>query len=226
MIFAEGNSKLGSNCFVVSRPVGDTCPSSCHFLGNGCYAEHTEKRFPVARTAAAKNLITDKNKIRSLILLAISQNKSIRIHERGDFGKNDKIDLEYIDNWAWACQSVLDNGLELPKIWTYTHFIKKIIIKKLAKYIKVYASVHNEEDAKKAKKLGFIVAYIDTNHKFMKKKGKKIKEGIPGFVEIAGEKTLVCPEQRKGRDLTTCTGGKTRACEWCLKGKPVAFMEH
>ena len=226
MIYAEGNAKLGSNCFVVSRPVGDTCPSSCHFLGNGCYAEFTEKRFPNARKAASNNLITEKNKIRALILLAIEKGKSIRIHERGDFGKNDEIDVEYVDNWQWALQSVLESGFELPKIWTYTHFIEKILVDKLGKYISLYASVHNESQAKKAKKLGFLLAYIDTDHKFTQKKGKKIKPGIPNFVELGGNKFLVCPEQRKGRDLTTCTGGKTRACKWCLNGKPVAFIEH
>ena len=43
MKVANGNDKLGKGCLVVSRPVGDTCPSSCDFLGNGCYAEQTEK---------------------------------------------------------------------------------------------------------------------------------------------------------------------------------------
>jgi hypothetical protein len=40
---ADGNDKLGKGCIVVSRPVGDTCPSDCDYLNNGCYAEHTEK---------------------------------------------------------------------------------------------------------------------------------------------------------------------------------------
>lgn len=227
MKYAEGNSKLGSGCLVVSRPVGDSCPSSCHFLGNGCYAQFTEKRFPNARKSVAENMITNKNKIRALILLAINQGKSIRIHERGDFGKNDEIDVKYVDDWAWACQSVLDSGFELPPIWTYTHFISKIIVDKLGKYVKLYASVHSNKDARKAKKLGFNIAYIDTDKKFLPKKGKKIKENLPSFIDVAGERVLVCPEQRKGRSLTTCTGGKnTRACNWCLKGKPVAFLEH
>ena len=44
---ANGNDKLGKeNCIVVSRPVGDTCPSDCDFLGNGCYAEDLENIYP------------------------------------------------------------------------------------------------------------------------------------------------------------------------------------
>ena len=46
MKVANGNDKLGKGCLVVSRPVGDTCPSTCEFLGNGCYAEQTEKMYP------------------------------------------------------------------------------------------------------------------------------------------------------------------------------------
>ena len=41
---AKGNDKLGKeNCIVVSRPVGDTCPPSCEFLGSRCYAEQLKK---------------------------------------------------------------------------------------------------------------------------------------------------------------------------------------
>ena len=66
---AKGNDKLGKeNCIVVSRPVGDTCPPSCEFLGNGCYAEQLEKIYPGVRPAGMQNLITEKNKIRAMLI--------------------------------------------------------------------------------------------------------------------------------------------------------------
>lgn len=230
MKYAIGNEKLGSNCYVVSRPVGDTCPTSCYFLGNGCYAQSTEKRFPNARTAAAENLITDRNKIRALILDAIKRGKSIRIHERGDFGIGDDIDADYVDSWRWACESVVNDGLELPNIWTYTHFYRREIVKALGKYIKLYASVHNRDDIKAAKRAGFkLFAFIDTDHLFTRKKTKGTSNDSPKRIEFSGQKFVVCPEQRMGRTKVTCTGSKgTTACKWCVRngGENVAFIEH
>jgi hypothetical protein len=80
---ADGNDKLGKGCIVVSRPVGDTCPPDCDYLGNGCYAEATENQYKNARVAGFANVITEKNKIRAMILDAKRREKSIRWHERG-----------------------------------------------------------------------------------------------------------------------------------------------
>jgi hypothetical protein len=66
MKVANGNDKLGKGCLVVSRPVGDTCPSSCAFLGNGCYAENTEKIYPGVRPAGMQNLITERGRVRAI----------------------------------------------------------------------------------------------------------------------------------------------------------------
>ena len=67
----SGNEKLGSNCVVNSRAVGDTCPDSCHYLGNGCYAEAIEKRFPKSRDLGLRNVITDAGRLRAMILYSI-----------------------------------------------------------------------------------------------------------------------------------------------------------
>jgi len=228
MKIAEGNDKLGKNCFVVSRAVGDTCPSSCQFLGNGCYAEATEKRFPVARKAGLANMVTEWGQIRSLLLTAVKKEMSIRIHERGDFGQDDAVDVEYVNSWVKACESVVADGVELPKIWVYTHFYDSILTKSLSKYMMLYASVHNKVDIRKAKKAGFKrFAFIDTDHNFMPKKRKGGSHDAPKYVEFEGIRLLVCPEQRRGRKLVTCTGSKnTTACQWCLKGNDVAFIKH
>ena len=116
MKVANGNDKLGKGCLVVSRPVGDTCPSTCEFLGNGCYAEQTEKMYPNVRPAGMVNLITERGRIRSMILDAMRQGKSIRWHERGDWFLNGELDTEYVDNVTWACESILADGNSLPKL--------------------------------------------------------------------------------------------------------------
>ena len=102
----SGNEKLGSNCVVNSRAVGDTCPDSCHYLGNGCYAEAIEKRFPKSRDLGLRNVITDAGRLRAMILYSIKSGKPIRIHERGDFFNKGEIDTQYLSDWIEALESV------------------------------------------------------------------------------------------------------------------------
>jgi hypothetical protein len=244
--YAVGNDKLGNRCFVISRQVGVPCPSSCHFLGNGCYAEATEKRFPNARSATAENSqlgiadtvekarlgIADWQKLRALILLAKSEGCSIRIHERGDFGRDDALDLPYVKAWARACESIVDSGEVLPCIWVYTHFLDSRIPDLLGAHVSCYASVHNLKELRQAKAAGFTMfAWIDTAHKIAGKKRRGASEGnpdAPRFVEYGRERFLVCPEQRKGRSVVTCTGkGETTACHYCTRGAGnVVFLDH
>lgn len=236
MKYAKGNEKLGSECYVVSRPVGDTCPSHCFFLGVSCYAEATEKRFVNARTAGFANVVTDRNRIRSLLLLAANKGLSIRWHERGDFFKDGELDTEYIDNIRWACQSILSDGHALPDMWTYSHIYEPYLVEQIGPFIKCYASVHNRQDKKRAEEAGYtLFAWCDTDNEYTPKK-KKGKAGVaqrtslPKLAIIDGERFIMCPEMRRGRQPggVTCTGNKqTIACNMCVKGLAnVLFQEH
>ena len=239
MEFAIGNAKLGTGCQVVSRAVGDTCPPDCHFLNNGCYAEKTEKIFKNSRNVGLRNVITEKNRIRSMIVDAIKNGRSIRWHERGDFLLNGKLDLDYVNNIVWACESILDDFKfgKLPNIWSYTHFYSPVLFRKLSKYMKLYASVHNVEQKKQAYKAGFrLFAWIDTEHKYSDKKNSRAKNAkqialeLPKLVVIDNEKFVVCPEMRLGREFggTTCTGSAfTKKCNLCVLGLiNVLFVDH
>lgn len=228
MKFAQGNEKLGDNCIVVSRPVGDTCPSSCQFLGNGCYAEFTEKRFPNARKAGFTNLITEWNKIRSMIVYAVEHNKTVRFHERGDFGQNDVVDMEYVENIERACLDILRKNGKLPEMWSYTHFYDSRIVTRLSSFIKLYASVHNSEDIEKAERAGFkLFAWCDTDGLIAKHK-KGGNPDAPKTIELCGKKFVTCPEMRRGRDKITCTGKKNGlGCNLCTLGLAnVGFLNH
>jgi len=237
MEFAIGNAKLGSNCQVVSRAVGDTCPDDCFFLGNGCYAEKTENVFKSSRIVGIRNIVTEKNRIRAMIVNAIKNGRSIRWHERGDFMKNGKLDMDYINNIVWACQSIIDDGMALPEQWAYTHFYSPILVRKLSKFIKLYASVHNATQKKQAYKAGFrLFAWIDTAHKYSNKKNSRAKNAkevalaLPKLVIIDDVKFVTCPEMRLGREFggTTCTGSAfTRKCNLCVLGLiNVLFVDH
>ena len=231
---ADGNDKLGKGCIVVSRPVGDTCPPDCDYLGNGCYAEATENQYKNARTAGFANVVTEKNKIRAMILDAKRREKSIRWHERGDWFKDGQLDEEYVNNVSVACESVIKSGYNLPAMWFYTHIYDARLVA-LEKYMAVYASVHNANDMAAAKAVGFkLFAWCDSDKKVAPKRprgGKKKTDwqaALPKLVVLEGETFVTCPEIKKGRDFVTCTGNKnSRACNMCVHGrKNVLFPCH
>lgn len=238
MKFSIGNAKLGDNCLVASRPVGDTCPSSCEFLGHGCYAENTEKRYPNVRQSVMANLITESGRIRSMFLLAKSQGKSVRLHAYGDLYKNGKLDTVYLNNLVTAFNSLKIE--DRPAVWLYTHVISKKVLILQDIGIQLYASVNSAKQLKKAKKLGFkLFAWSDSSQQISKRKQHgKPHSHLPNYLTIEGERFIVCPEQRKGRTKVTCTGScsvdkqsgkmvKTVACNACVKGiSNVLFLLH
>ena len=234
MKVANGNDKLGTGCVVVSRLVGDTCPSTCAFLNNGCYAEATEKQYKNVRPASAQNTITEVGRIRSMIIDAIKRGKSIRWHERGDWFLNGELDENYVNNVEVACASVVASGYTLPDMWFYTHVYNSRLVQ-LGKYMAVYASVHNADDMAEAKRAGFTMfAWCDSDMKVAPKRPRgKIKKAawqadLPKLVVLEGETFVTCPEIKKGRDFVTCTGNKnSRACNMCVRGrKNVLFPCH
>lgn len=226
MKIANGNDKLGDNCSVVSRPVGDTCPPTCAFLNNGCYAEATERQYNNARVAGFANLITEGNKIRSMILESKNKGKSIRWHERGDWFNNGELDVAYLENVKWACESILAEGKELPDMWFYTHIYDSRLAD-MSKYMAVYASVHNVDDMNKAKQAGFNrFAWCDSDKNFAEKrprskaKAEQWRSNLPKVISIEGEKFVTCPEIKRTRNVITCTGNKNSiACNMCVKGR-------
>jgi len=231
---ADGNDKLGKGCIVVSRPVGDTCPPDCDYLGNGCYAEATENQYKNARTAGFANVITEKNKIRAMILEAKRREKSIRWHERGDWFLNGELDLDYVANVTWACESILADGTSLPDMWFYTHIYDDRLVS-LEKYMNVYASVHNNEDMGAALAQGFkLFAWCDSDEKIAKKRPKRKaaaevwRKSLPKLVVLNDTKFITCPEIRRGRGVVTCTPTEGSVdCNLCVKGLAnVLFPSH
>ena len=231
---ADGNDKLGKNCIVVSRPVGDTCPPDCDYLDEECYAQHTEKQYKNARVAGFANIITEKNKIRSMMIDADERNKSIRWHERGDWFLNGELDTDYVSNVTWACESIIAAGLRLPKMWFYTHIYDPRLAA-LSKYMSVYASVHDDNDMNIAKAAGFtLFAWCDSDKKIAPKRPKSKakadawRKELPKFVILNNERFVTCPEIRKGRAFVTCSGNKdSQACDMCINGRAnVLFPAH
>lgn len=209
------NKKLGPGVLTLDRPVGPTCPTSCPLLDNVCYAQKTEHRFPYTKSFTKDNLRVVKKEILELLRYASKRNKVVRLHERGDFVNNGRLDKAYIRAWKAALKDSIAVGL---KLWTYTHVYQKDVFALQKEGMSVYASVHNKADIKKAKKEGArLFAYVLPARK---RKGGSYEH--PKYVDlpILG-RTLVCPEHRLG-DRVTCD-----RCRWCVEGKGnVAFLTH
>lgn len=215
----NGNTKLGSRVSVISRAVGDSCPSNCSFLDNSCYAERIERRFPAARNAGLNNLkLQDWQKLRSFLLDAKKKGNDVRFHERGDVlftTKNDskRLDKKYLNNIKRALESIPDP----PRCWIYTHVYKKEVADLSKLGISVFASVDTIGDYNAAKKVGFTKFAWSTSLRKGKDKNKK-------WVTENGDTVPVCWEQLSiGKKKKTCD-----ECGYCIKKHcgSIAFMMH
>jgi len=213
----KGNEKLGDKISVFSRAVGDTCFDSCEWLGNGCYAQRTERIYKNTRVAGLKNTkISNANKLRAFLLEAKKRGNSVRFHERGDVGKTlpsgkKVIDRRYINDIIKANQSILDDGIEPPAQFLYTHCHSKYVVDLQNIGIVVYASIDNKVQLATAKKAGFKLFAFTTPHK----KKTKIKS-----VGIGGTVTPVCWEQLGTKE--SCS-----TCQYCINGiGDIAFLRH
>lgn len=229
-IQAKGNQKLGEKTIAISRPVDDTCPDSCPFLHNGCYAEKTEKQHKLVRPASFRNLTVSVDEFEESLIFCLRNNKAYRLMERGDWLRTNSqgkkvLDRAFVRAFVLACERVLKKEGFLPKIWNYTHVYDAYLVKMLSPHVYLYASVHNSEDVQKAKDAGFtLFAYITE----LKKPhwAAKVKQEIPKFVSlpvVSDKQVLVCPEQRKGRKSVRCD-----KCKHCFSGSEnhVAFINH
>ena len=230
MYYVEnGNAAIGTEAFVTSRAVGDSCPTSCQFHPSRddggrhkCYADKTEARFPASRKNGLAGMVTERNVIRAMLITAAAKAKKVRFHERGDFLKNGELDMEYLESIRWAIESLIALDFELPEMWAYTHEYDPRIVEMLGEYVTLYASVHNAADMAAAKAAGFkLFAWVDDAEEFhpAKRRGQKKLADAPKKLSIEGEEFLFCPKLRRGTDEVTCAGSKkTIACNACTKG--------
>jgi len=221
-IAKRGNQKLGRRVHVISRPVGVTCPNNCPFLQEDSsvrsYGEFTELRFNRAKKAPERNLRVSAEQLYTAIIEANENQVDFRIHERGDFKLDGKVDTWYVGQLLRAIKKAIKEKT-VPKIWFYTHVYSKIVAKLgRLQNVAAYASVHNAKDIKQAAQKGFtLFAYV-----LNVRKAKGGSRDFPSHVDVPSlGRTLVCPEQRFGKDKVTC-----QKCRWCIEGKGnVVFLE-
>lgn len=213
-----GNKKLGKKVSVFSRAVGDTCPSTCYFLGNGCYAQRTERLYKNARLAGEYNSKQyDWRDFAKFLAEAAAKGNDIRWLERGDFLKTLKngakvIDRGFISAIIKANKHLQIIGVRPPLQWVYTHVYSSEIVSLESVGVSVYASINSEDDYIRAKAAGFRLFAFGSEMK----KGKSQDKAVEKY----GNVVPVCWEQLGTKE--TCS-----TCKYCIKGiGDIVFLKH
>lgn len=180
------------------RPVGDSCPASCSYLGNGCYAQGGHVNLHQMR--AAVDRIAAVNGAAIAMVWARQTDRVARLHVSGDFGQT--VDLAYIDALCAVADAVnAHSGAPLGSTvaWTYTHHVPGPWVARLAAHgVHVRASDRAEHN-------GVIVARF---------------ADVPALRRTTGARIAKCPAQLR---KTTCAD--CRLC-WERKDLVIAFDPH
>ena len=89
LISPVGVSNKKTGTVSTYRKVGDTCPSECQFLNNGCYAQ---KGHVAIQQRRHKTLKSDLLSVLLAVSFASNLNIPVRLNVSGDFFLNDKVD--------------------------------------------------------------------------------------------------------------------------------------
>lgn len=199
------NSKLSNDGSVAATYVSQaSCPKTCPFLDEGCYAEidntgiHTKK--------------LNKSKVLDPLTLALNEAHAIA---KGSFwhgmasrlaGTNHALRLHVVgDSRTVGAVKILVQGLEhwlqfIGPVWTYTHAWRKVKRSHWGR-VSVLASCESAYSAKLAMQRGYAAACIVPKHP---EDGKAYT--VP--TDLGDVKFIPCPNQTRG---VTC-----KECKLCM----------
>lgn len=165
-----------------------SCPKSCPFFNNGCYAEgglvgiHTAK-LNKATTAGTRPI--DVARAEAAAIGTLSGTRPMRLHIVGDC----RTVMATLTVAKAVREYIAKAG---QKVWTYTHAWRKV--PRIAwDGVSVLASCENTTDAKKAMKRGYAAAIVVDHHESDK------------AYKVDGLTVIPCPEQT----------GKAASCADC-----------
>lgn len=192
----SGNAKTGP--IPTTARTQTSCPKTCPFLNNGCYAENKPGR-PSVFDMAQKFGTDDLAALETRIIKEVPSGSLIRWEVSGDVvNPSGSPDTRYIEMTNRV-------AIERPDIRhiRFTHAWRKLAPEMFA--YPVNASCETPADVKQAIEHGFNVVITVPN----------ADDPIIGQ-HIAGHKVIVCPEQADPKGNVTC-----KACGLCAKSDRV-----
>lgn len=201
------NSKLGRKRVAATMASQSSCPKSCQFYKNGCYAEKGYTNLTTLRLN--KSAETNTGKIALVEAEEIDKLKGdipLRLHVVGDSKTSIAVMIV-----AAAAQRYMEKMGQ--KVWTYTH-AWKWIKRSLWGNVSVLASCETEQDIVKAFKRGYPAAYVVEHFK-----------QETAFALDNGHIGIPCPNQTKGKSCADC--------QLCMRGpwlhankRVIVFQKH
>jgi len=191
-----------------------SCPKTCPFYNNGCYAEYGPMYWAVTskvNASAGDDTTTQLAKDEAALIDELPADVPLRLHVVGDCSTKTAAAIvsaaadRYEERGAAA-------GNE-ASVWTYTHAWKKVPRKEW-KQVSVLASCENADQVKEATEAGYATAVV-----------------VPEFkqnsaYEADGIKLIPCPQQT-GK-CASCLDCKlcTRDATLRNRGLTIAFIPH
>lgn len=202
VVAASKNSKTGLVAATYA-PISKTCPKSCSFYKNGCYAQdgftgmqNRQLERNAKNTSPLELALIEARKIREL---DVPPGRPLRLHVTGDCTS------------IRAAQILASAAKKYPgPVWGYTHNWRKIP-RSAWGTISIFASCENLEQAQAAIELGYPPALVVAQH----------PENGKAWRDRWGWKWVPCPEQTRGVQCVSC-----RLCFDPPVGVGIAFAAH
>lgn len=182
----SGSSKLGPVSVTMASQA--SCPTSCVFLGAGCYAENgfiggfiTKRLTKHPETDPVAIAQAEADKIDKL-----TGTRPLRLHVVGD-----SFTVEGTRILAAAVERYTARGG--GRAWTYTH-AWRVVPREAWGPISVLASCETADDVARARMRGYAAALVVRSHP-----SDKLGEVLGG-----GHAVLPCPEQTRGIQCNDC----------------------
>lgn len=179
----SSNRKVGDCAVTMAAQV--TCPPSCPWLGNGCYAEsglqgiHTHRQ-----NMKAKSAYHEAQQEADLIN-AMSGKRPLRLHVVGDCATDQ--DARTVSKACMSYTSKFDQP-----VWTYTHAWRNVDRRSWGN-VNVLASCESTQQVHEAMERGYAASLVVSSHP---------ADGR-AYIED-GLKIIPCPQQTRDAVCTTC----------------------
>jgi hypothetical protein len=172
----SANSKIGP--VSATSVAQQSCPTTCPFMGSGCYAESGMQAFTTRRLNKSSASPLDLAYEEADAIRAIRRDTPLRLHVVGDSTSD-------------AAARIVSGAADERdgKAWTYTHAWRTVARESWGN-VSVLASCETEEDIRDARARGYATAIVVDQHDATKR------------YERDGESILPCPQQT--RDNVTC----------------------
>lgn len=206
----SANSKIGQ--VAATHVSQESCPTSCPFMGSGCYAEtgmmgiHTKRLNKQSAAGKLSKLQLARNEARAVD--GLTGELPLRLHVVGDCTTNQT--ARVVAGAAGRYRARMGS-----KVWAYTHAWKDV---RRASWgdVSVLASCETASDVKLAMGQGYAAAIVVSHH-----------SGVDGRAVVRdGLRVVPCPQQTgRAKDCMSC-GLRLDAGRLHAAGIVIEFATH